>query len=108
MPAVQLLIGNTMNVLVEGLQFEGESTYINDGAVEVTIFDSDEAEVAGETWPLELDYVSSSNGNYEGVLTADLELVRNHRYTVEITATKSGNTGKWREKAPAQDRRFSS
>lgn len=103
---IQLFVGNTMNVLLSGLQFEGEAGYINDAVATVSIFNSNGTEVTGETWPLALDYVAASNGDYEAVLNEDLALVKNKTYTVEVIAEKDGNEGKWRETAVATDRRF--
>lgn len=104
---IQLFVGNTMTVLLSGLQFEGESDYINDAVATVSIFSSNGTGVTGETWPLTLVYVASSNGNYEAVLNEDLELAKNRSYVVEVIAEKDGNEGKWRETVVAAERRFS-
>lgn len=105
---IQLFVGNTMNLLLEGLQLEGEEGYVNDAeTATVTILDRSGNEVGGEDWPVDLDYVASSNGKYKGVLSADIELVKSRGYIVEVVATKSGNKGKWRQTVTAIERPFS-
>lgn len=107
MPTVQLLfVGNTMNLKVTGLRFEG-GAYINDATVTATILNSSGAQISGETWPLAVPYVTSTDGNYEVALSEDLVIVKDKNYTVEVLAVKDGNEAKWRQTVTAVDRKFS-
>ena len=103
---IQLLISNTMNLLLEGLAYENGS-YINDAdSATVQIMDRNEVDVVGETWPLALAYVASSSGDYTAKLSSNLELVKGQKYIVEVVAIKDSNKGTWRETAVAVERGF--
>ena len=103
---IELLVGNTMNVLLEALAYE-DGAYINDaGTATVTITDSSGEDVAGQAWPFALTYVPASNGNYTGVLSSVIQLVKGRKYTVEVTAIKDGNVGLWRQTVIAIERAF--
>ena len=45
-----------------------DNTYVNNATVTVTLYDKDDAELSGETWPVSLAYIAASNGNYYAVL----------------------------------------
>lgn len=102
----RLYIGNTMVLEVTGVKFDGETEYLNDATVEATIKDSNHHEVAGQTWPLTLDYVADSDGNYKGTLSSGLELLERKSYDVELTITKDLNRGFWKEAVKAEYRTF--
>ena len=59
--------------------------YINDATVYVTLRDLNDNEVAGETWPKQLAYVTDSNGEYRTILPYDLTLSVNTNYYADIT-----------------------
>lgn len=104
MPTVQLFVNNTLNVLLEGLQFEGEVGYVNDASTaSMTIYDRAGAVVETIT----LTYVASSNGNYEGVIPAATALERNTSYDCKVLAIKDGQQGEWWETVRAVLRKFS-
>jgi hypothetical protein len=52
-------------------------------AGQLTVLDKLGAEVAGQTWPLELTL--NSPGNYSGIIESDLQLVAFQSYTALIT-----------------------
>ncbi len=52
--------------IVEGVRNSVSNEFINDATVELTLLDATGNELSGQTWPLELDYVAGSNGNYSG------------------------------------------
>ena len=103
---IQLFIDNTMNVLLEGLAFEN-GAYINDAdSATVQIMDRNEVDVVGETWPLAMTYVPTSSGNYTAMLSSSLEIVKGHKYIVEVVAIKDSNKGTWRETVVGAERGF--
>jgi hypothetical protein len=60
-------------------------TFVNAAAVTVTLVDKDGVEVAGTTWPLTMDYVASSDGQYRATLLDTLTLIPDDLYTAQIT-----------------------
>lgn len=70
-------------------------TYINDALTTVTLQDEYGEEVAGQVWPLVMDYVVGSNGTYRGNLVSALVLIANKKYKAFVTTTASGSTGTW-------------
>lgn len=67
-----LYVGNDNPITVEGLFSESENAYVNDAVVTVTLHHdtADGDEYDGQAWPLTLDYVVGSDGNYLGTLDA--------------------------------------
>ena len=49
-----------------------DDAYINTATVTATIVDDAGVQVSGQVWPLELDYVTGSNGVYRALLPHDL------------------------------------
>jgi hypothetical protein len=53
----------------------GDKLYLGAGAlVECALTDMQDVPIAGEVWPLVLEYVPGSQGDFEGVLRDTLEL----------------------------------
>lgn len=77
-------VANTNVLEIVGLKDDIAETFINDATVTATVRDSQGDEVVGESWPLALDYVLSSDGVYRGFLSADLDLVSGRRYLAVI------------------------
>lgn len=88
---------NTIEVELVGLKDASAGTYINDATVTVTMYGEDgSTEVTGETWPVTMSYVASSNGNYLGVVSADSNILVGVKYQIKISATDAdGNKGEW-------------
>ena len=63
---------------------ELEPVYVNDATVTVTIVDSAGDELPDETWPVELPYVTGSNGEYSKIFNPFSSLVVGEIYTVKI------------------------
>lgn len=78
---VGLLIGNDMDVIVEGLRLRADGSYVNDATLSAVVEGVDGA-------TCDLDYVAGSNGNYLGVLPGDITIVDGTEYTLTITATE--------------------
>lgn len=87
----------TDNVIkVSGLRDAISDVYQNSAAVSVTMYDSADVEVAGETWPLSLTYVPASNGDYIATLVDTLVLSEGD-YTIEVVANAGAGLNRtWR------------
>lgn len=61
-------------IRVEGLFSESSQAYVNDATVQLTLHHdaADGDEVAGQAWPLTLDYVAGSDGDYLGTVQDDV------------------------------------
>lgn len=85
-----MFVHNTGALDLIGLKSHVDDTYINDATVTFTVKDKQGHELAGETWPQTMTYVVGSNGNYRGILSADLELIAKQHYTAIIEADGGG------------------
>lgn len=83
-------VANTNNLDLIGLRNAATGTYVNDADVTVTVRDKAGSEVLGETWPLTMDYVTGSQGDYRGVISHETALAAGQWYTAEITANADG------------------
>lgn len=94
---MQAFISNDNLLEVIGLQNAKTGEYINASAtVQATLKDRAGANVTGASWPLALSYVAASNGNWDVVLPAALDLTDGQDYVCEITAQVSGGpTAAW-------------
>lgn len=104
-----LLIRNDHTVKVIGLRDEGSGSYFNDlppGSVTARIKDRQGRDVAGETWPVDLQYIADSNGDYHGNFDDAIQLIVGRTYIVEIAADAGGGLKAfWRFKRIAQYRK---
>lgn len=85
-----LLIGNDQTVTVLGLKDEISGDFLNATIVTAHIKTKDGKSVAGENWPITLEYITDSNGDYQGNFDDAIELVNNRNYIVEIAADAGG------------------
>jgi hypothetical protein len=93
-----IYLANSTTVKLEGLESSVDASYVNDATVEMTIKDAQGNNVAGETWPLSMVYVTASNGNYLGEVSHALALVDGAEYSASITATvPGGSRAEWVE-----------
>jgi hypothetical protein len=91
-----VFVANTNVLDLIGLKSEIEGTFINGAAVSVTVTDTSDAEVAGETWPLVMSYIAASSGNYRAILSDTLPLVPKTGYVAHITANGGADrVGRW-------------
>ena len=91
-----LFAGNDAIVELRGLANSMTGDPINDAAVSCTLLDSAGDEVAGEVWPLDMQYLEESGGIYRVTLAADLGLVAAARYTLRVDADGgAGLVGRW-------------
>lgn len=98
--------GNDMVLELRGLASEVTGDYLNYATVAVTLKDASGVEVSGESWPLAMAYVASSNGKYRATLADTLSLTDRARYTATITADAgAGLKGEWVEDLVCQLRK---
>ena len=98
-----VFIGNSNVVELVALHDSVSDVIVDDATVTATMIDQSSANVVGQTWPLAMPHEGS--GTYRGLLSPLLELTKNGRYTVKITATgTSGVIGYWLLKVTAMDR----
>ena len=90
-----LFAGNSNLIELKGLKNQATGSFENGAAVSVTLKDESEVEIVGETWPLTMNYVSASNGDYRATLVEGLPLTHGQYVTAFVTAVVSGLTGKW-------------
>jgi hypothetical protein len=83
---------------VQGLQNAISLAYLNGATVRVTLADAKTGtNIAGETWPLTLDYFAASNGDYRAVLVDTLVVTEGQRVLATITADAgAGLHREWR------------
>ena len=88
MTPLTIYIGNTTVVELQALKNNLTDAAITNATVVVTLTDTADVEVAGQTWPLILTHVSA--GTYRATLENDLVLTANRKYKATIDATVSG------------------
>ncbi len=114
---VQIVFRANDNVIeLDGLKNKVADTFLNSATVTVTIVDKGGVEVTGQTWPLAMDYVASSDGIYRGTIedvavfllfTAPtaFQQTQGSNYTAQVTA--NGGTdlqGYWEIPLQAKNR----
>jgi hypothetical protein len=91
-----VFVANTNVLELLGLKSAIEGTFINDATVAVTVKDKTGTNVTGETWPLSMAYVTTSNGNYRAILKDTLPLANGQKYKAHVTADGGANRkGSW-------------
>jgi hypothetical protein len=106
---VHLFIGNDQTIELEGLRdIEAEAgEFINDATVTARIRDRLGVDVGGESWPIALNYVADSNGNYEGNFDDSIQLAEHGRYLIDLAVNAGSDLiGFWRQEAVAKYRSF--
>lgn len=102
----QLLIGNDQTIQLLGLYDEEEAVFINDATVTARVKLRNDDETEGDTWPITLNYVAASDGDYVGNIENTVELVNRRSYLVEVKAVQGDFQALWQEQIPAVYRRF--
>lgn len=99
-------VANTNNLHLIGLKSASDGDFINDATVTVTIKDSAGATVSGQSWPVSMNYVSASDGDYLGVIPHTTQLLSGRNYTAEIEVNAGVNRiGFWAYEFKAASRR---
>lgn len=90
-------IGSDQLLKVTGLIDPITSTYVNAATITATMYEADgTTEVAGQSWPLTLGYVSGSDGDYRGILDDSRVLVEGRIYWIDVTIDAGGDAIKLR------------
>lgn len=82
---------NDTVIEVKGLKNEVTGAFLNSATVTATLVDAAGSQVAGETWPKTLSYVTGSDGIYRATLPYTMSLAAGGRYEAQITA--NGGSG---------------
>jgi len=90
-------VANTNILELRGLQTAVDDAYVNNATVTVTIKDDCGSNVAGQTWPATMTYVSASNGDYRVIVSSAVQIKAGKKYFAEISATGGASEiGFWR------------
>lgn len=87
-----IYLANDNLLELQGLQNAATAAYVNNATVTATVVDKNGANVAGQSWPVTLSYVSASNGNYRGTLEDALALTEGEDYTARVAISGAGLT----------------
>lgn len=88
--------GSDMVVEIRGLENEITGANLNSATVTCTLTNADGDEVAGQSWPMALGYVTDSAGIYRGTLPYSLSISPDSRYTLKIDVNAgAGLRGHW-------------
>lgn len=70
---------------VTGVTNAATGTVINDASVTLTLLDAASGiAVEGQTWPLELSYITGSSGNYRGTIIDGITVSANQNLIAEV------------------------
>lgn len=93
---MEVVFRNNDNLIeVRELQQETTGNYLNSATVEVTLYDDEDNEISGESWPLTLSYVSGSDGKYRATLSKDLQLGSVEEGKAVVTADSGAGYAEW-------------
>lgn len=88
--------GNDMVLELADLTNETTGLNVSTATVTVTLVDAAGSNVAGDTWPKTMTYVTGSNGVYRATLLDTLTLTKGARYVARISANAgAGLQGYW-------------
>ena len=87
--AETIFVENTNLLQVQGLQKEGEGTYINNATISGEIYDDTNTAVPGG--PYTLVYVANSNGDYEAAIPETLAISVNKKYYAIVDISTADN-----------------
>lgn len=95
--SVELLYtGNDTVVEARGVMNEVTGEYLNSATVTCTLLTSAGVEVTGQSWPLAMAYVSSSDGVYRATVPKTVAITANGRYKMQIDVNAgAGLVGQW-------------
>lgn len=99
-----LLIGNHNEIQLNGLN-DARNVYQNDAVVSVTLKTLAGANVAGQTWPFTLSYVTGSNGVYRGLLQPTLSVQANDSLRANVDVSAGGLVAHWEKQVKAKVRK---
>ena len=88
-------IDNTNLLRIKGLFNVLDAVFPAGATVTAIILDSTGAQVAGQVWPVTLNYETGTNGNYVAALEDDVAFINGSSYVAEITALDGASKGFW-------------
>ena len=90
-----LYIGNDSIVELTGLYDQLTGNYVNNASVQCTVFDANGGALANVGWPIALNYLAASNGVYQGIIPATIQLAEASGYRAQVIATSGSTTAEW-------------
>lgn len=85
-----LFILNDLSFVVGPITNTIDGSFMNIALVNATLKDKDGNNVAGQSWPLRLNYLVDSDGMYQGILQDTLQLIENDTYLIIIDVDSEG------------------
>ena len=76
-----------------GVRSSETSAYLTGGTALLTVYNIDDTELAGVTWPVSMPFVAGSSGNYSGLVPATASWVADHNYRGRISLTTGSEQG---------------
>jgi len=102
---ISLFVGNTAILEVSLVDVLTDSA-VNAATVAVTLTDISGVELAGDTWPKTLSYVSGSEGIYRALLSSNVDMEEGANYLYVATASAAGMDSRWSGDVNAVRRSF--
>jgi hypothetical protein len=99
-----LLVDNDNRLRLFGLRNRTTGEFVNDATVSAGLTTLAGDPVAGQSFPIALNYIPGSNGDYQAVLQNTLELIPRHWYRLRVTASGDGVDAVWVRKIKARVR----
>lgn len=97
---------NDAYIEVKGLLNRTTGAFVENATMAVTLKTLAGAEVAGQTWPLTMSFVTGTNGVYRATMPSTLDVTQGTSYTAVITADGGpGLLAKWEIDVQCQKRR---
>lgn len=91
-----ILVLNSDNIIEIPALTNGQTgEAVNNATVQLTLQDKSGDNIAGQTWPLAMNYVADSNGTYRAIATYTLTLT--HRQKVKAKVIADAGVGAHRE-----------
>ena len=86
---------NTHTFYVSNVQaLTGE--FLSTASAVVTLYDrTKHTEITGQSWPLTLSYISTTSGDFRGILSASMQVVTNQLLVAQLTITTANAKGYW-------------
>lgn len=84
-------VANTNNLDLIGLKSAATGDFVNDATITVTITTRAGVEVSGETWPIAMDYVAASSGDYRAIIAHGVGFTAGTTYIAEISVDAGTN-----------------
>lgn len=104
--SINLYVGNANTVAILGLKNGLSGEFINDADANLTIKNMQGSDVGGAPWPIALNYVGDSDGEYRALLPDTLEISAGDYYQLIINAEGDGLKAVWSPYIQATNRSY--